>query len=460
MNGLVSDYYNLTGQKDINVDNITLTGKFQRSPASYYIGIRSNIQNQIDGISTGNTIINNYSTISSQIYYNSIVTNNFNNQNTINNNIFNSISGSVTNIYSTINAITNLNQYFSYYISSLSGQIFNINNNYNNNNDINYNFYNSLSGKIQSINYNYNNINNTLLNNFTQQNTINNNIYATISGSNLIINNTINAISNINQNFTYFLSSLSGQFQSINNNYNSYNAINNNYFNSLSGQIQSINYNYNNINNNFNSTTTSTYNFLNSLSGLISIKGFGSAGRDGVDGKNGKDANNGIATGALVTSIIDGVAIIGLGAATAFVLDLHQKQIVLILGLIAQLEKYTEVLDTRIYQHGLYIKELQQEMEKLKEKTRFLDGNSFGGDFKLGGSFIMGNPFCYASFTGEVQMQSSLTITKYLFVSGTSKLGNIIVVGDEEITGSLRVNGYITSLDNATITFGPPVVQV
>ena len=86
MNGLVSDYYNLTGQKNINIDNITLTGKFQGSNAQYFTGLIGNIQTQINA-SNSSTVI--YYTISGQIsnVINTIV-NNYNNQNTINNTIY------------------------------------------------------------------------------------------------------------------------------------------------------------------------------------------------------------------------------------------------------------------------------------------------------------------------------------------------------------------------------------
>lgn len=121
MNGLVSDYYNLTGQKNININDITLTGKFQGSDSNYYIGIKSNIQEQINNLNSSIVIYygisgyfqNDNASISGLLY-------NYNLQNN-NNNFYNvSISGLLYNY----NLQNNFNNNFIDITNTLSGLIY------------------------------------------------------------------------------------------------------------------------------------------------------------------------------------------------------------------------------------------------------------------------------------------------------------------------------------------------
>ena len=245
MNGLVSNYYNLTGQKNINVDDITLTGKFQGSNADYYVGITSNIQEQLNNSNTST------------------------NQNEINTNIYDSISGGFYNISNIINNNqiynNNINNYITAYLNSISGNIITINNtittNNNNNNTIinnNSNGITSLSGILYGVinsitNNNYNiSISNIIYSNYSNQNLINISLsglinYNYIAYTNLDIKLNNNILDQIN----------------INNNQNS--NIDNN-FNNLQGQITK---------NNKNQTQSSNGNTAgNIVNGIATFGGF------------------------------------------------------------------------------------------------------------------------------------------------------------------------------------------
>ena len=178
MNGLVSDYYNLTGQKNINIDNIVLTGKFQGSNANYYIGVKSNIQDQLNELSSNTSTIIYYSISGFYQDVNNTIINNYTNQDIINTEIYGSIS-SVIYVQNIINDnqtyINNITNYLTYYLDSISGNIITINNTISNNNDV----YNSIN---QYIYDNLNDISGQIYNNNNNQIVVNNTIYNNVLG--------------------------------------------------------------------------------------------------------------------------------------------------------------------------------------------------------------------------------------------------------------------------------------
>jgi hypothetical protein len=177
MNGLTSNYYNLINESNINTNNIIVSGKFQGSDASFYNGITSNIQQQINGLSNNSisgsnqNVINNYITNSLSGFIQTV----------------NSISGKLSILYGDFNSTNIINnknfndQYF--FNNSISGIIFNLPKSFN---FASYNDILTLSGLI---NYNYNDVNFRINSSINNQNGINNNQNNSIDSLQSQINN-------------------------------------------------------------------------------------------------------------------------------------------------------------------------------------------------------------------------------------------------------------------------------
>lgn len=178
-------------------------------------------------------------------------------------------------------------------------------------------YFTGLSGNIQEqinrlMNYNYiniitisgsySNVTNTVVNNYNTQNSINNNIYGSISGavfniSNIINNNQIYN-NNINNYLTYYINSISGTILTINNNLN--NTINNNVTNqntinnNLYGSISGSLISINNtINSNITNQSLINNNLYYSILGLSGLIYNIPPARQGIQGIQGIQGDRG-----------------------------------------------------------------------------------------------------------------------------------------------------------------------
>jgi hypothetical protein len=436
------------------------------------------MQNQLNSLSgyifsnlsSSNTIINyNYTSMSGQI---NSITNNYNLQNY---NII-SLSGTVYNITQQLISNNNINNYFSIYVNSLSGAIYNnyssvtnsITNNYNNN----YAFMYGLSGVINfnnntitNIVNNNNNTNNLYLsslsgaisnNNINIINSIsnnNNNIYLTLSSLSGIINYNNNNISNIinnnNNSSNLYFSSLSGSINSINNinisntitnnnliasisgvvfqNYQNQNLINL----SVSGQLKSINDNKYIINQPLYLPYYNSYISLQSLLNITNTNDFIQNQINIINTSLGKISGsstsiNGKSSGSSIGSVIGGLFTAAAGAATIGGFYLVMQMINSLRAEMAIIQLELIDLDSKVALMNFNLRESQKDIRDLLLKCKYVDGQYFQSDLNVIGNLNVGTTTATNSvcrMLGSCQVDGDLNVTGNGSITNNFKTG-------------------------------------